>query len=147
MAEKKAQILLLEDDEDYVDTIKGYLEDDYEVFPAASLKEAQRLLGAKTFHLATIDISLVLADSRDEKGFRLIEEIRTTEILRDMSVIVVTAYPSEERMRKAFRDYRVHDFIEKMTLDPQEFKKEVADAIAEATLRKMFYSGRRIKPR
>jgi response regulator RpfG family c-di-GMP phosphodiesterase len=132
MAGQKARILLLEDDEDYVDTLKGYLEDDYEVYPAASLRKARKLLDQQTFHLAIVDISLVLGDSRDEKGFRLIEDLRTTEILRDMSIIIVTAYPSEERMRKAFKDYRVHDFIDKMTLDPTEFKKEVADAIAES---------------
>ena len=129
MAKGKARILLLEDDIDYVDTLVGYL-DEYEVYTAATLREARKLLDQQTFHLAIVDISLVLGDSRDEKGFCLIEELRTTEILRDMSIIIVTGYPSEERMRKAFKDYRVHDFIDKMTLEPKEFKREVAEAIA-----------------
>lgn len=130
MTRQKARILIIEDDVDYVDTLEGYLKDDYEVHSAESLREARSLLEWNAFHLAIVDISLVLGDSSDEKGFRLIEELRTTEILRDMSIIIVTAYPSEERVRKAFKDYRVRDFIDKMTLDPKEFKKEVAEAIA-----------------
>lgn len=130
MASQRARILLLEDDADYVDTLNGYLKDEYDVYSAASLNEARKLLDRQTFHLAIVDISLVLGDSRDEKGFLLVEELRTTEILRDISIIIVTAYPSEERIRKAFKDYKVHDFIDKITLVPQEFKREVAEAIA-----------------
>jgi response regulator RpfG family c-di-GMP phosphodiesterase len=132
MKERRTRILILEDDEDYVDTLEGYLKEDHDVYSASDLDEAQKLLGQQTFHLAIVDISLVLGDSKDEQGFDLIEDLRATEILRDMSIIIVTAYPTEERVRKAFKRFRVHDFIDKMTLDPKEFKQEVANAIADS---------------
>ena len=65
----------------------------------------------------------------DEGGFRLIESIRSTSILREMSIIVITAYSTPERIRRAFRDYKVYDIIDKMTLDPLQFKQVVAEAI------------------
>jgi response regulator RpfG family c-di-GMP phosphodiesterase len=49
-----------------------------------------------------------------------------------MAIIIVTAYPTEERIRRAFKDYKVHDFIDKMTLVPKDFKTEVAEAIGES---------------
>lgn len=136
MTSEKPRILLLEDEEQWIDMLSRYLEDDYEVCPARSLDEAEDWLERKTFRLALVDIRLVAYDTKDEGGFEFIEDVRTREILRDMSLIIVSAYGTVERARKAFRDYQVHDFIDKATLDPQEFKEVVADAIAAA------YAGR-----
>jgi CheY-like chemotaxis protein len=143
MMGKKARILLLEDDREWIDTLSEYLEEDYEVYSATSLEEAElRLVELRPylesqevpFHLAIVDISLILGDSDDEQGFYFIEDLRTRDILRDVSIIVVTAYPRTERVRTAFKDYKVHDFIDKMTLVPGDFKKEVAEAIADTYL-------------
>jgi DNA-binding NtrC family response regulator len=136
MTSEKPRILLLEDEQQWVDMLSRYLEDDYEVCPAMSLDEAEDWLERESFRLALVDIRLIAHDSEDESGFVFIEELRTREILRDMSLIIVSAYGTVERARKAFREYKVHDFIDKGTLDPQEFKRIVADAIAEA------YTGR-----
>jgi CheY-like chemotaxis protein len=136
-AKRNPRILLLEDDKEWIDMIRGYLEENnsYDVYHATSLEEAERLLKKlEPFHLAVVDISLVLGDSKDEQGFEFIEEVRTKEILRDVSIIVVTAYPTTERVRKAFKDYKVHDFIDKMSLVPSKFKNEVDEAIADTYL-------------
>ena len=132
MAIEKLPILLLEDEQQWIDMLSGYLEDDYEVCPATTLDEAEDWLNREAFRLALVDIRLIAHDSQDESGFEFIEELRTREILRDMSLIVVSAYGTVERARKAFKDYKVHDFIDKATLEPQTFKRIVADAIAEA---------------
>jgi DNA-binding NtrC family response regulator len=125
----RARVLVLEDDPDWVHELTSYLEDDYEVQAACSLAQARELLEEKSFHMVTVDISLGLGGPMDEGGFRLIESIRSTSILREMSIIVITAYSTPERIRRAFRDYKVYDIIDKMTLDPLQFKQVVAEAI------------------
>lgn len=134
MTSDKQRILLLEDEQQWIDILSGYLKDDYEICPATSLGEAEDWLYRGTFRLAIVDIRLIAHDTKDESGFRFIEEVRTREILRDMSLIIVSAYGTVERARKAFKDYKVHDFIDKGSLTPLEFKRTVADAIAEAYL-------------
>jgi DNA-binding NtrC family response regulator len=134
MSQKKPRILLLEDEEQWIDMLSGYLEDDYEVCPAKSLGEAEAWLERATFRLAIVDIRLIAHDGRDESGFRFIEELRTREILRDMSLVIVSAYGTVERVRKAFKDYKVYDFVDKGTLDPLKFKQTVTEAMAEAYL-------------
>ena len=134
MSQKKPRILLLEDEEQLIDMLSGYLEDDYEVCPAKSLGEAEAWLERATFRLAIVDIRLIAHDGRDESGFRFIEELRTREILRDMSLVIVSAYGTVERVRKAFKDYKVYDFVDKGTLDPLKFKQTVTEAMAEAYL-------------
>lgn len=127
----RPRILVLEDEQQWVDYICHVLESDgYEVRPTSSLDEAWYWLERETFGLAVVDIRLIAHDTKEESGFEFIEEVRTRETLQDMSIIVFTAYGTVERSRKAFREYRVHDFIDKATFDPQEFKRGVADAIA-----------------
>ncbi len=134
MANEKPRILLLEDEQEWIDKLSAYLEDNYEVCPATTLDEARNWMKKQVFRLAIVDIRLVAHDTKDESGFKFIEEVRTREILRDMSLIIVSAYGTVERARKAFRDFKVHDFIDKGTLIPSNFKKIVADAVAAAYL-------------
>lgn len=131
---EKPPILLVEDDIDWIEQLTDYLGDDYEVCPVTSLREAQQSVRALPFHLAIVDISLILRDSGDDGGFRFIQELRTREILCDMSIIIVTAYPTTDRVRKAFKKYKVYDFIDKARLDSEEFRQVVAEAIAVSYL-------------
>jgi DNA-binding NtrC family response regulator len=132
MVENRPRILFLEDEEDWIDVLTSYLPDDYEIEAVKSLSEATECLNARAFDLAIVDISLISGRYEDEKGFHFIQELLSTEVLRDMSIIIVTAYPTMERARKAIRDYRVFDFIDKGTLEPAEFQRTVAEAIAKS---------------
>lgn len=132
MIERRPRILFLEDEKDWIDVLTSFLPDDYEIEPALSLSDAMELLNTRAFDLAIVDISLISGAHEDEKGFHFIEELRTTKTLRDMSIVILTAYSTVERLRRAFRDYGVFDFIDKGTLDPEEFRRTVAEAIDEA---------------
>jgi CheY-like chemotaxis protein len=128
MSQQNFHILVLEDSDDWIDKLKSYLYG-YKVTIAKTLSEAVGLLQANSFDLAIVDISLVLDDPGDEKGFRFVSALRQTEFLRNMKIIIVTAYRTSERIRVAFKEYDVHDFLDKGSLDPREFREIVAEAL------------------
>ena len=129
MSQQNFHILVLEDSEDWVDKLTTYL-DGYKVTAARTLGAAAGLLqGAESFDLAIVDISLVLGNPDDENGFRFVSGVRETKPLRDLKIIIVTAYRSSERIRQAFRHYEVFDFLDKGSLTRQSFRTVVAEAL------------------
>lgn len=128
MSQQSFHILVLEDSDDWIDKLTSYLHG-YRVTAARTLSEAVGLLQGDAFDLAIVDISLVLDDPSDEKGLRFVSALRQTEFLRNMKIIIVTAYRTSERIRVAFKEYDVHDFLDKGSLNPREFRKIVAEAL------------------
>ncbi len=143
MTNVRPRILLLEDRDDWIHLVSLLLKDDYDVIPAKTLEDARQLVASSVFHLAIVDISMIPGDEFDEQGLQLIADLRTTEILRDMSLIILSAYPevegakTPERWRVAFRDYNVVDFFDKNRFDRAEFKRTVAEAIADSYMGSM----------
>lgn len=143
MRNVRPRILLLEDRDDWIHLVSLLLKDDYDVIPAKTLEDARQLVATSVFHLAIVDISMIPGDEFDEQGLQLIADLRTTEILRDMSIIILSAYPevegakTPERWRVAFRDYNVVDFFDKNRFDRAEFKRTVAEAIADSYMGSM----------
>lgn len=143
MTDMRPRILLLEDKDNWIHLVSLLLKDDYDVMAAKTLEDARQLVATNAFHLAIVDISLIPEDQFDEQGLQLIADLRTTEILRDMSIIVLSAYPevegakTPERWRVAFRDYNVVDFFDKNRFDRAEFKRTVAEAVADSYLGSM----------
>jgi len=124
-------ILVLEDDEEWFDIIKDRLGDEYDFAHAKGLEEAAQWLRAKNFHLAIVDLNLKdYEDESDRSGYLLIEDLRSQEILRDMSIVVVSRYDDPNELRTAFKGFRVHDFVSKAQFDELPFKRIVDEAIA-----------------
>ena len=136
--ESRPRILLLEDEGNWVHLITLLLSDEYDVVPAADLEAARDLVSSSVFHLAIVDISLVPGNRFDEDGLQFIEDLRVTEILRDMSIIVVSGYPrvheaeTPDRVRVAFRELNVVDFFDKSRFDRALFVQTVAKAVADS---------------
>lgn len=126
---ERPRILYLEDDPQWVARVEGYLKDRYDIHSTVSVKEARAWLDEKTFDLALVDISLIPGVSGDTQGLQFIEALKQSGILRDINIIIVTAYPWRTRIRKAFRDYGVFDFFDKAKLNPKELKATVMEAI------------------
>ena len=140
MMENKPRILLLEDRDNWIHLVSMLLKNEYDIAAVKNLEDARHLVMNNVFHLAIVDISLIPEDQYDEQGLQLIADLRTTEILRDMSIIVLSAYPevegaeTPERWRVAFRDYDVVDFFDKNRFDKEDFKQAVAKAVADSYL-------------
>lgn len=94
----KGRILLVDDNEAFLDSTKDVLEDQgYEVFTAESGEEAVRVFGAYTFDVILMDIKM--------PGMNGVESFIEMKRLRPrVKVIMITAYGVEEMIRQALAE-------------------------------------------
>jgi len=86
--DKRARILIIDDDEDIRKVLKTILEDEgYSADTAANGKEAIRKSYRKIYNLALIDVKLP-----DMEGIKLLKRIKDT--VPKMRKIILTGYPS-----------------------------------------------------
>jgi DNA-binding NtrC family response regulator len=127
-------VLVVEDTIDWRTKLVGYLieEGEYNIFEAEDYETATRLLQDQALDVALIDIRLVDWDERNEQGMQLLRQLDEISESNGTQSIVITGYGTSDRMREAFRDHKVVDFIEKQSFDPEEFKKTVLEAAETA---------------
>ena len=127
-------VLVVEDTPDWRTKITGYLieEEEYNIEEADNYESALKLLRTQPFDVAVVDIRLVDWDEENEQGMELLGELDKVTEENGTQAIVVTGYATSERMREAFRDHRVFDFIEKLGFNPTEFKEIVLKAAEKA---------------
>jgi CheY-like chemotaxis protein len=119
---RKGRILVLDDEEKWRQAFVSILKQaDFYVDAAASTDEAEKLLKESFYHLAIIDVSMLPGDGSDEGGIILLGALDEANLLGTMEVIVVSAYGTMERMRRAFKQYKVADFQPKDDFDPPVF--------------------------
>ncbi len=136
---QQVQILVVDDEQVWLDKIAGILEQEgYQVRKAQTYREAMEWLDSEPFFLAVVDVNLTDAppDERgepgDTSGMKFIKEIRRRAIEQDMSVIIVTGVGTLRVAREAFTKLGVCDVIPKEDFKLKEFRSLVADAIALA---------------
>jgi len=131
-------VLVIEDTPDWRKKLVGYLieEGEYNIQEADSYGKASKLLQKQPFDVAIVDIRLVDWDERNEQGMQLLRELDKVADENGTQSIVITGYGTKDRMREAFRDHQVVDFIEKQRFDPEEFKATVLKAAEKAFSRR-----------
>ena len=94
----KGRILLVDDNEAFLDSTKDVLEDQgYEVVTAESGEEAVRVFGAHTFDVILMDVKM--------PGMNGVESFIEMKRLRPrVKVIMITAYGVEEMIRQALAE-------------------------------------------
>jgi DNA-binding NtrC family response regulator len=133
------RVLIVEDDPEWQEEVSSMLSEagyDYEL--AADYETGLDAL-CKTRLLALIlDLKLRTdpPENEDFVGWQLAQEA----LDRDVPIIIVTGHPSVTRARRAFRDYKVIDFLDKEHLTRQELIERVSEGI-EASRRKQLSSG------
>ncbi len=85
---------------------------------AEDIQKAWSYLSANDYELVTIDLSLVagvkvMSVVPNQKGFELLQRIRRSGREAPTAIVVITGYPTTTRVRDAFAEYDVDDFIEK----------------------------------
>lgn len=114
--------LIVDDITTYTDTLEVYLEDDFEVYKAASLDEALAIARSHHIALSLVDIRLNEADPKNKDGIELVRRLK--EQNPHAVVIVMSAY-------KEF-DYAVEalnagaDYFMQKPLQPDELNKVVS---------------------
>lgn len=118
----KGVALVVEDREDWRKDLADLLEQGgFEVKTAATQEEAMSILRSENLHLVIVDISLRRENDSDESGMTLLDAIKELKLDQVVRTIVVSAYGTRQRMRRAFVDYSVDDFIAKDEFDSAEF--------------------------
>lgn len=111
----KATVLLVDDDKDYRDSLRQFLElEDYAVQEASSLEEAEEKLAAGNVDVALVDLRLTdNVNDRDFSGLRVAKWAADKEA----SCIIITSYPTVEVTRFALRsrgaEPRAEDLVPK----------------------------------
>lgn len=84
------KVLIVDDIEEYLDTMEGFLEDGYEVFKTKNLVDAKKVFEDETIDIAIVDIRLNDNDPSNKDGLELLKWIK--EQKQDFPVIVMSAY-------------------------------------------------------
>jgi DNA-binding NtrC family response regulator len=131
-------VLVVEDTSDWRMKLVGYLVEtgQYDIQEADNYEKASRLIQHQPFDVAVVDIRLVDWDEKNEQGMQLLRELDEAAWANGTQSIVITGYGTKERMRTAFRDHQVVDFIEKQHFSPKEFKMRVLEAAQKASGRR-----------
>ena len=103
---KKLRILLVDDQRDFLETISFWMKTKgYEVTIAKDGKQAVTRVKAERFDIVLMDIHMPKMD-----GVETLSIIRKSR--KKLPVILVTAYPDEETIKKA-KKYRVSGYFPK----------------------------------
>lgn len=104
----------------------------------STLEAARLQIEKRAYDLATVDLSLIgrpaSPDTADELGLELIEKLLGNQRHHQVGVIILTGYSTPDRVRRAFRRYRVQDVIEKSRFDAESFLSSVKAALLETRL-------------
>ncbi|MFP4060187.1 MAG: response regulator [Bacteroidales bacterium] len=122
---KKSTILLVDDDMDYLFQLKFHLEKEgYQIIPAESQKEGEKILETVKPDLAIVDLMMENEDS----GFILCRKIKNK--YPDVPVIIATAVASETGISFSInteeeRKWIKADMYLEKGIRPVQMKKEI----------------------
>jgi DNA-binding response OmpR family regulator len=112
-----AHILIVEDDPQWQSSITGILQSvAAHITHTAQLEEACHWLKTRHFNIAIVDMSLYPGDPQNSDGLTFLQEVRKQQLEESLSVIILSAYGDMKRMRIAFHEHRVVDFLDKSAL-------------------------------
>jgi len=127
---KKEKILIVDDDLEYLASLKNAMEWDFVVETAASPEDAKILLAQKP-NLVLLDIRLQDSDPMNRDGIELLKFIRDQN--PDIAVVMMTAYGDVDTAVEAMK-LGASDFIQKTRADVRELKKIVAHVLDHSKL-------------
>ena len=128
---KNARILVLEDDKLWRDTIQNVFESlaDH-IALASSLAEALDLADKRYFNVAVVDWSLCPGDAGDAQGIEFLRQLRARGVDETIRCVILSSYGTVRRVRDAFRDFDVTDFVDKREFTEQNLVAAVQQALA-----------------
>jgi CheY-like chemotaxis protein len=132
---RQGRILVIDDLENWRKEVVEALQDEgFYADAVSTVDDALERLNETLYHLLILDIRMVDTDPSNKEGIDLLGELEQRGLSEAINVIILlSAYGTQERMRMAFKDYKVVDFLSKeklnlaILLEPVQrvFSKEV----------------------
>ena len=126
----KPTLLIVDDDETYLNSLQRALRGNYEVKAARSAAEALKLLSPPP-DVVLLDLRLNDASSESQSGLVLLESLRNQ--FPDMPVLMITAYGDIEIAVKCMQ-LGATDFLQKPRADIREIKARLEKAVEHRKL-------------
>ncbi len=118
---RQGRVLVVDDLEKWREQLVETLQrDGFYADSASTATEVLQQLDETLYHLLLLDVRLVDADPSNQEGIDLLSELDERHLSEAIKVIILSAYGTQERMRTAFKDYKVADFLSK-----DKFNKQV----------------------
>ncbi|NWF69062.1 MAG: response regulator [Chloroflexi bacterium] len=123
------RVLYIEDDPFYSDLVSKRLRRAGFVVQVVETEQAAlTALQTEHFHVALVDLHLT-HNMAQKHGEALLSFIHSSPLHKNLVTMVLTAYPDEDNLLKAFQQYKVHRYFRKK--DP-DYVQQIIDAIPAA---------------
>lgn len=100
IAEKKDLVMLVDDEEHIVNSLKIYLEmEGFSVITANRGKKALEILETQIPSILLLDVMMPEMD-----GFEVLQEIRKNESLKNLPIVMLTAKSQDEDILRGFKE-------------------------------------------
>ena len=106
MEKPQKKLLIVDDDNDIIDLVSIYLEDEFEIHSALNADDAQVLLKDQSFDLIVVDIFLPRIDGKE-----LIKIIRKDE--QRTPILAISGYLQRDVFLSEIKEIGADDFMEK----------------------------------
>ncbi|HLP45059.1 MAG TPA: COR domain-containing protein [Candidatus Kapabacteria bacterium] len=130
--EKKRSIMIVDDEEHMLNSLKSMFNEDYEVITARNGQEALEIIKQLK---CPEEIGAIIADQRMPglEGVQLF--IKLKDIIPDTPRIILTAYDDDKVKMDAVNEAQIHQFILK-NFDHQDLKAIIKDSVEDFEIRK-----------
>src|SRR5437588_1315828 len=108
---RQGRILVVDDLANWREQLVETLErDGFYADSVSTLAEVWNRLDETFYHVLVLDMRLVDDDPNNQEGIDLLRELDRHGLSEAIKVIMLSAYGTQERVRLAFKDYKVADF-------------------------------------
>ena len=123
---RPGRILIMDDLERWRSELTEALaETDYHIESAESRREAAALYDSRLFHVLVLDVRMEDEDESNEEGMEFLRQLEGTGRENAVRVIMCTGYSTpdqQDRIREAFREHGVEDFLDKTKFSDDDFQ-------------------------
>lgn len=111
---RKGRILILDDLLSWRKELTNLLQKNgYETYSVETVDQVLNAVQKDLYHVLILDIRMQEGDTTDSQGLALLKELSERGLTEALQVIILSAYGTNERVRQAFKEYKVADFLEK----------------------------------
>jgi FixJ family two-component response regulator len=123
---RNGHVLIIDDQQEWRDEPPEILvRAGYNAVAVPTVSDALTQLDQNIYHVMIVDIRMDASDQSNVEGIDLLKQLEQRGLNEATKVIMLSSYGDMEKIRIAFRDYDVADFMEKRDFNKATFLKTV----------------------